>query len=183
MRKSPRQIRPGPGIGRGRKPLCLGRVFWAALAGFILPVPAWAIQLHQGREGILVHQAGHLFFLLSMVALVFIITGRQLNREKGWRMIQCSAILFVIWNLDTVLAHFFDNQIRVVTVEKLSLWQVKISAASGSQLLVQLYHSLKLDHLLCVPAMFLFYRGLSSLLAQERSKEKDAPKKIKAGDQ
>lgn len=141
----------------------------AALLGeLFLPARALAIQLHQGNEGIIVHQVGHLFFLLSMVVLVFIITGRQLNREYGWKMIQLSAILFVLWNLDTVLAHFFDNQIRAVTVENMSLWQVRISAMSGSELMVLFYHSLKLDHLLCVPALFCFYRGLSSLVAKER---------------
>ena len=137
--------------------------------GLFLPAPAFAIQLHQGSEGIIVHQVGHLFFLLSMVVLVFIITGRQLNRDKGWRMIQFSAILFVLWNLDTISAHFFDNQIGAVTVENLSLKQVKISAASGSDFLVYFYHGLKLDHLFCVPALFLFYRGLTHILAREKA--------------
>ncbi len=138
------------------------------LFDLILPVAGWAIQTHQGSEGIIVHQVGHLFFLLSMVVLVFIITGRELNRDKGWRMIQYSAVLFVLWNLDTVAAHFFDNQIQAVLVKNLSLWQVKISAVAGSELLVYFYHSLKLDHLLCVPALFLFYRGLSNILSQEK---------------
>ena len=138
------------------------------LAVFLSADSALAIQLHQGNEGIIVHQVGHLFFLLSMVVLVFIITGRQLNQKKGWRLIQYSAILFIIWNLDTILAHFFDNQIRAVTVKNLSLWQVKISAMSGSEFLVLFYHSLKLDHIFCVPALYLFYRGLANLVAQER---------------
>ena len=142
------------------------------LAGLILPDPALAIQLHQGSEGIIVHQVGHLFFLLSMVALIFIITGRRLNREKGWRMIQYSAVLFVIWNLDTILAHFFDNQIRAVIVENVSLWQVKMTAVSGSEFLILFYHSLKLDHLFCVPAIFLFYRGLANILAREKFRRK-----------
>ncbi len=143
-----------------------------ALAGLILPDPALAIQLHQGSEGIIVHQVGHLFFLLSMVALISIITGRGLNRERGWGMILYSAVLFVIWNLDTILAHFLDNQVRAVIIEALSLWQVKITAVSGSKFLILFYHSLKLDHLLCVPAIFLFYRGLASILAREKLRHK-----------
>jgi len=149
------------------------RVPWqivtVVLAGLVLPEQALAIQLHQGSEGIIVHQVGHLFFLLSMVILVFIITGRGLNRDRGWRMIQYSAILFAIWNLDTIAAHFFDNQIRAVIVENPSIWQVKITAVSGSDFLILFYHSLKLDHLLCVPAIFLFYRGLANILAREKS--------------
>ena len=145
------------------------------LCGLVLPGPIHAIQLHQGSEGIIVHQVGHLFFLLSMVVLIFIITGRQLNRDKGWRRIQFSAILFVLWNLDTISAHFFDNQIGAVTVENLSLWQLKITALSGSDFLVYFYHSLKLDHLFCVPALFLFYRGLSLILEHEKALKTQAP--------
>ena len=144
------------------------------LCGLVLPGPGFAIQLHQGSEGIIVHQVGHLFFLLSMVVLIFIITGRQLNRDKGWRMIQFSAILFVLWNLDTISAHFFDNQIGAVTVENLSLWQVKISARSGSDLLIYVYHGLKLDHLFCVPALFFFYRGLALILEEEKAAKQRA---------
>ena len=146
------------------------------LSEFVFPGSAFAIQLHQGSEGIIVHQVGHLFFLLSMVVLVFTITGKQLNKEKGWRMIQYSAILFILWNLDTILAHFFDNQAQIIDVKSLPLWQVNISARSGSELLVYIYHSLKLDHLLCVPALFFFYRGLSLLLAQAKGQKKDSGK-------
>ncbi|MCG8636498.1 MAG: hypothetical protein MI863_21880 [Desulfobacterales bacterium] len=149
----------------GRVPALLAVLF---LCDLLLPAAGLAIQTHQGSEGIIVHQVGHLFFLLSMVVLVFIITGRELNRDRGWRMIQYSAVLFVLWNLDTIIAHFFDNQIQAVTVRNLSLWQVKISAVAGSELLVYLYHGLKLDHLFCVPALFLFYRGLSNILSREK---------------
>jgi hypothetical protein len=152
---------------------CGKKRVWAAVWAVLLlelagPAQALAIQLHQGKEGIIVHQVGHLIFLLSMVVLVFIITGRQLNREYGWKMILLSAVLFSLWHVATITAHFFDNQIQVVTVENLSLWQVKISSTSGSRLMVYFYHGLKLDHLLCVPAIFCFYRGLASLVAAQR---------------
>ncbi len=154
----------------------IGRVCAAVFAALVfdigIPAQALAIQLHHGKEGIIVHQVGHLIFLLSMVVLIFIITGRQLNKEYGWKMILISAILFSIWHIDTIAAHFFDNQIRAVSIENLSLWQVKISAMSGSQLMVHFYHALKLDHLLCVPAIFFFYRGLVSLVNAERLKQK-----------
>ena len=166
--------------GRALSPGHRVLLFFIPLMGILLlgelvfPGSALAIQFHQGSEGIVVHQVGHLFFLLSMVVLVFIITGKQLNREKGWRMIQYSAILFILWNLDTIFAHFFDNQIQEISVENMSLWQVKISARSGSDLMVLFYHSLKLDHLLCVPALFFFYQGLTLLLAQGKNqKDKD----------
>jgi len=157
---------------KGGGQVCAVAVWVAMLTEISFPVRVFAIQLHQGKEGIIVHQVGHLIFLLSMVVLIFIITGRQLNKEYGWKMILISAILFSLWHLDTITAHFFDNQIRAVAVQNLSLWQVKISAMSGSQLMVHFYHSLKLDHLLCVPALFFFYRGLARLVDAERQKLK-----------
>lgn len=142
----------------------------------VLPETAWATQMHQGVEGIIVHQMGHLFFLLSMVVLIFTITGRGLTRLKGWRRIQYAALFFIFWNLDALAAHFLDNQIRTVSIENLSLWKMAIVTRSDSSLLAVVYYLLKLDHLLCVPAMAFLYLGLDSLLgAQKAMLGKDDP--------
>ena len=39
----------------------------AAAAILLLPAQAWAIQLHLTSEGIITHQMGHLFFLVSKI--------------------------------------------------------------------------------------------------------------------
>lgn len=142
-----------------------------------LPVDASATQLHTSSEGIITHQVGHLFFLFSMVALFFTITGKRLDTQKGWRLIQYSAIFFILWNLDVLAAHFLDNQIRVVAIENISRGQIRVNAQSGSSFLVWVYFFLKLDHLLCVPAMFFLYRGLSRLVKeqQQMTAKKDWP--------
>ena len=43
-------------------------------------------------------------------------------------------------------------------------WQLQITAVGDSYTLPLLYYVLKLDHLLCVPAMVCLYLGLKSLL-------------------
>ncbi len=129
-----------------------------------LPVNGYATQLHVSSEGIITHQVGHLFFLFSMVALILTISGKNLGSQKGWRLIQFSAFFFALWNLDTVTAHFLDNQIYVVRIENISLWTLNIVVYNDSQLLGFAYYILKLDHLLCVPAMLLLYKGISSLV-------------------
>ncbi|MCP3875831.1 MAG: hypothetical protein GY699_22095 [Desulfobacteraceae bacterium] len=134
----------------------------------ISPQTAQAIQLHASSEGIITHQMGHLFFLLSMVALIFTISGKNLNKQKGWRLIQYSAFFFTLWNLDTITAHFIDNQIHAVHIENISLTQIRVVAQNGSSILSWFYYVLKLDHLLCVPAMFFLYRGLSSLVKEQK---------------
>ncbi len=139
----------------------------ATLIWFI-PVTADAIQMHYGAEGIIVHQAGHVFFLISMLILVFSIKGKGLSHQRGWRFIQYSALTFVLWNLNTISAHFLDNQIRAVQVEDISFWDITITSWCNSPHLAFLYYLLKFDHLLCVPAILLFYFGVSHILKESK---------------
>lgn len=141
-----------------------------AIAGLILlPIEVSATQIHASAEGIITHQAGHFFFLFSMVALIFTITGKGLNNQKGWRLIQYAAFFFILWNLDAITTHFFDNQIHAVKIENISLTKMKIVTNKNSPLLAWFYYVLKLDHLLCVPAMLLLYHGLSRLVNDQKN--------------
>lgn len=140
------------------------------LAGLVLiPGPAHAIQLHLTSEGIITHQMGHLFFLVSMVVLIFTLSGKGLDKQKGWRLIQYSAFFFILWNLDAVLGHFLDNQIHVVKIENLSFSRMRMAVHNDSSALYWVYYALKLDHLLAVPAMLLFFRGLSTLVKEQQA--------------
>lgn len=159
-------------------PLFLKAIPVLVTAGLLLlPFPAVATQLHASSEGIITHQVGHLFFLFSMVALLFTITGKGLNTQKGWRLIQYSAFFFILWNLDALTAHFLDNQIYAVTIENISLGQIRVNVQNGSSFLAGVYYLLKLDHLLCVPAMLFLYKGLSHLVTkqQQMMAKKDRP--------
>lgn len=150
----------------------------AVIAGMILiPSEGYAIQLHAGSEGIITHQVGHLFFLFSMGALIFTITGKGLGRQQGWRLIQYSAFFFILWNLDAITAHFFDNQIQIITIENISVYKIKLITNHDSPVMAWFYYALKLDHLLCVPAMFFFYKGLSNLVHEQKQvvENKDIP--------
>lgn len=149
-----------------------------AAAGFVLlPADGYAIQLHSSSEGIITHQIGHLFFLFSMVILIFTLPGKGLDRKKGWRLIQYSAFFFILWNLDVIAAHFIDNQINVASIEKISLNMIKVVTQDDSSVLAWIYYCLKLDHLLCVPAMLFLYLGLSDLVNEQRriAAKKDTP--------
>ena len=54
---------------------------------------------------------------------------------------------------------------------------IRIITNNDSSMLVWFYYVLKLDHLLCVPAMLFLYRGLSNLVENQRQAkaEKDTP--------
>ncbi|MCA1786699.1 MAG: hypothetical protein LC657_12035 [Desulfobacteraceae bacterium] len=141
----------------------------------LLPAPAFAIQLHTGNAGIIAHQIGHLFFLFAMVALMFTINSRGLIRQKGWRQIHYGALFFVFWNLDTLVAHFLDNQIEVVRIETLSILKMAVVTQSDSQLLAVIYYFLKMDHLWCVPAMIFLFMGLDNLLKAQQEAQRQGP--------
>ena len=142
--------------------------FGSILIMILIPSEGYAIQLHASSEGIITHQVGHLFFLFSMGALIFTITGKGLDKQKGWRLIQYSAFFFILWNLGAFTAHFLDNQIYAVKIENISLYKIKLISNNDSSALAWFYYALKLDHLLCVPAIFFLYKGLSSLVHEQK---------------
>lgn len=143
---------------------------------------ALATQDHGGPEGIYVHQMSHIFFAFSMGILIYWLRHRELVKKTGWRYIQYSAVLFILWTLDAFTVHFISEQMNFVQVERISAWQIRITAGSvkrASNLLCTagnwleyFYFFAKLDHLLCVPAIFFLYSGLKSLLKEIQQVEK-----------
>jgi hypothetical protein len=127
--------------------------------------PALATQTHGAPEGLYVHQLAHLFFIVSMGSLEFWLRQRNLNLEKGWKYIQLAAILFILWNIDTMAVHFMDEHLNILGITKVDFWHIRIESLQGQYSLSILYYLLKLDHLLCVPAMFFLYKGLRRLAA------------------
>ncbi len=139
-------------------------IVWLIMLAF--PGPAAATQGHSGVEGVHVHQLAHLFFIFSMGTLIYWIRKRELIREKGWRYLQYSALFFILWNIDAFAVHLLDEQIHAVVVSREASFQIKISTMEGLEWIRLFYYLAKLDHLLCVPAMFFLYLALKSLLRE-----------------
>lgn len=155
------------------RPPCLKCLIVAAVPLALLgaATPAWATQTHGQPEGLYVHQIAHLFFIISMGILEFWLRQRNLVREPGWKYIQLAAVLFIVWNLNAMTVHFLDEQIHLLQVNCIDQWQLHITAAGDNHALPLLYYVLKLDHLLCVPAMVCLYLGLKSLLKNTTAEE------------
>ncbi len=137
--------------------------FWSVL---LAGVPALATQGHAGIEGVWVHQFAHLFFLFSMLLLIYWLRQAGLVKVPGWRYIQYAALFFILWNMDTMLVHFLDEQIRAVSVQSAGRWTIQVVAAGDRGWLAVLYYLAKLDHLLCVPAMVFLMLGLRHMLTE-----------------
>jgi hypothetical protein len=138
------------------------------LIGLILlsAEPALATQAHNAPEGLYAHQLAHIFFIVSMGVLIYWLRERRLVRSVGWRHIQYAALFFILWNLDAFFVHLLDEQLAVIDIRRISLWDIHITAASQSKTLIWLYYAAKLDHLLCVPALLFLYFGLRRLLKE-----------------
>ena len=136
---------------------------WIALI-LIVAEPAFATQAHGSPEGLYAHQLGHLFFIISMGILIFWLRERQLVQAVGWRYIQYAALFFILWNVDAFFVHLADEQLAIIEVQRINLWEIKLSGTADSNILIWLYYVAKLDHLLCVPALLFLYFGLRRLL-------------------
>ncbi len=132
---------------------------------------AWATQTHGEPEGLYVHQMAHLFFIISMGILEFWLRQRNLVLEPGWRYIQLAAVLLMLWNLDAIIVHFLAEQVDLLKMGTVDLWRIKITYAEGNKGIAILYYLAKLDHLLCVPAMYCMYLGLKKLFEQSEAIE------------
>lgn len=130
---------------------------------------ASATQTHGGLEGIYVHQFTHLFSIVSMGILIFWLRERDLVKQKGWRFIQYSAFFFILWNFDTFLVHLLDEQLEIISVSKIDATRMLIESSRGGGLIEAFYYAAKLDHFLCVPAMWFLYSGLRRLLKESNS--------------
>lgn len=136
-------------------------VVFALLAG---PVPALATQAHGAPEGVVGHQIAHVVFIASMAILIYWLRERRLVEQPGWKYIQYAALFFILWSLDAFFAHLLDEQLQIVQVEKIDFWRGRIVTRGDTLGIALLYYVLKLDHLLCVPAMLFLYIGLRRLL-------------------
>ena len=141
--------------------------FWSVfLAAAFLAAPegALATQAHGDPEGLYVHQMSHLFLAFSMGLLIYWLRRRGLVRDDGWRYIQYSAACFILWTFDAFTVHLLDEQYTVIRVSRLEDWTMRIDSAPDAAWIKALYYMVKLDHLFCVPALFMLYLGLNRLL-------------------
>jgi hypothetical protein len=146
------------------KPAATIRSVWLTGVMLIIAEPAFATQAHSAPEGLYAHQLAHIFFIISMGVLIYWLRARRLVQSAGWRYIQYAALFFILWNLDAFTVHLLEEQLAIIDIQRINLWQINITAPRHSTGLVWLYYFAKFDHLLCVPALLFLYFGLKRLL-------------------
>ena len=128
----------------------------------LAPDKAWALQIHSSPEGLYVHQLAHILFAFSMAVLAYWLEINRFVEERGWRLIQISCLLFLLWNLVAFTGHYVEVRIPSNLIEgQAGSWNQKILIEGDSFTLV--YYFLKLDHLVCVPAILCLFFGIRHL--------------------
>jgi len=131
---------------------------------FLFPDTALATQAHGDPEGLYVHQFAHFFFTVSLAIFIYWLRFKGLIVETGWRYIQYAALFLILWNADAALAHLLDEQIRIIEVERIGNWHIKLNSSDNTRFTIIVYYLAKLDHLLCVPALIFLSAGLKQFL-------------------
>lgn len=112
-------------------------------------VPAQAVQLHGGIEGLVVHQLGHILFAAGMLFLL--VTG-WLNHwhGAGWGRFRCFLRLTFLWNVLTFTGHW----LRLIVDEgKFVRVGGKVVGLQVNSLADIVLYCASLDHLLLLPAL------------------------------
>jgi uncharacterized membrane protein len=130
------------------------------LLGCLLPDNALAFQPH-AYSGLHIHQIAHFFLIVSLFFFAAKARQTRLASLKGWRHIIAGTWLLMLWSVTTMVGHFLDLQINEDALFLPPGAHIPLLRLIGWQ--EALYYLLKLDHLIAVPAMFLFYRGLKLL--------------------
>jgi lipid-A-disaccharide synthase-like uncharacterized protein len=130
------------------------------LSALFSPGVAWAFQSHPAPEGLYAHQLAHVFFSVAMGILAYWLQVNSFVQQKGWRLIQISCILFILWNIDTFFGHWVEERVAADAVIGEPDWTQRIILDSQ---MTRLYYVLKLDHFVSVPAIICLFLGIRSL--------------------
>ncbi len=83
----------------------------------LAPDKVWALQVHSSPEGLYVHQLAHILFAFSMAVLAYWLEINRFVDERGWRLIQISCLLFLLWNLVAFTGHYVEVKIPPNLIE------------------------------------------------------------------
>ncbi len=101
--------------------------------------------------------------------LAYWLEFNRLALQKGWRLIQTSCLLFILWNVAAFAGHWVEERIPREVFQGDPDWTQRIDLSIST--LNYVYYFLKLDHLICVPAMICLFLGVRALYKEVVSKE------------
>lgn len=118
--------------------------------------PAHAIQTHDGMEGLVAHQIGHILFTLGMATLLVSIFHRGL-KGPGWAQFKAFLVLAIGWNILTFAGHWLREYMAPQYVMD---GTGRTCGFQITDLGDGLFYLSKLDHILLIPALLFLLLAL-----------------------
>jgi hypothetical protein len=127
------------------------------------PSLSYALQTHGPPEGIVVHQIGHIAFILSLTGMFLRIRFSLLKEKRFWRLMSWGAIMLAFWNLWAFTGHELELYLPKGNIMVAPDLEPKLKVDFWLPLFYYIY---KMDHLISVPAMIFFYKAMKELLRE-----------------
>lgn len=139
---------------------------------FSISSRAWGYVPHE-YPAIYTHQLARVFLLVAFIWVLWGILHNRLHKQKGWRYLFLSLIVFIVWDLDVFIgraAEFIEMPRTIGSIEGWLYFQRDI-IIEGPTYLLYLYYVGRLDFILLNVAMLLFYLGLREHISGEIKRE------------
>jgi len=121
---------------------------------------AFALQIHGGGEGLVVHQLAHIQYFGALGYLLWDIR-RSSFAGVGWRHLQRFCLLLMIWNVVAFIGHFsqmFTPEGAIDTSDGYLFALLQAPMTFGRMI----FYVTALDHLICAPALFFLFLAMRS---------------------
>jgi len=133
----------------------------AVPAAFLLALcwpaaPVWAAQEHGGAEGMVIHQIGHVLFVIGMLYPLYRISREKL-KEAGWGCFKGFLWTICLWNVVAFVSHWLGEGIppeQYITEAGL-VTGLHIESAADA-----IFYLCKLEHLILAPSLLLLLLAL-----------------------
>lgn len=135
-------------------------LFYCSLLCFT-STDANAFQTHGNPEGIYVHQAAHLFFAASCTLLYRQLKKNGFLEMDGWHSIGNGIVWLILWNVWTITGHTIEELLPASNIVK----DIPSPVIYLDSWVAWAYIVFKCDHFLCVPGMYMIYKGVKKIAA------------------
>ena len=118
--------------------------------------PAWAAQEHGGLEGMVIHQMGHVLFVVGMLYPLYRI-HLQKPLEPGWGCFKAFLWAICLWNVIAFSSHWLGEKItpdQYLTADG-SITGLRIDSVTDF-----IFYLTKLEHLVLAPSLLLLFLAL-----------------------
>jgi hypothetical protein len=118
--------------------------------------PAWAAQEHGVAEGMVVHQLGHVLFVIGMFYPLYRI-NLQKPQEPGWGCFKAFLWTIILWNVIAFVSHWLGAKIspEQYLTERGTITGLRIDSAADA-----IFYLCMLEHLVLAPSLLFLLLAL-----------------------